>query len=529
MYVLSKLADRFGDALFSQRVLLLNAGGQSQRLPSASVLGKIFTALPFGDPMFQVLDLKLACYMPLLERMGPGIFHGSSDTIEVFDLGQSDSWTFERPGFTSLAHPSTLEIGTTHGVFVLDPVEHSQGQAAEFRKCLEVLQKPTVERMYSKGAVLDGKDFKFGVIDGQFAYTDSVFFFDVETAKKLLDFYKKEDPLMCEIDSYGDFLQALGPRASIEYTQDLRNVSLVEPTLVETREKIYHLLKGTDINIVALNASKFYHLGTVKEYLHHFCNDPILANEAGFQRFGVFNSLHEDESFSPQSKKTKADSHATCCGCMMHNYLPKSCHIPSSTIVEYCLFEAPVHIGSNSIISNCHYQPETPGEVCEIPDNTLLHTIPIHLPCNDAVSNGSMDYPVAHVTIVFDIKENIKKKAKDAEGALKMTFIHDQLTFAEIMASLKLSSFEELFSHNHNGKSMYTLWHAKVFPAFSSAAVSLSATLKLYKSALKSAQFSLDGVSSLAWVSMDDILKYKDVRSMIQYRANLYDKIVSAL
>ena len=118
MFVLTELEKKYSwEKISSWRILLLNAGGKSQRLPSASVLGKIFSALPVGDPMYQMLDIKLASYLPFLERMAPGIFHGPSDTIEVYDIGNAEegntsNWDFKQSGFTALAHPSTLKIGT---------------------------------------------------------------------------------------------------------------------------------------------------------------------------------------------------------------------------------------------------------------------------------------------------------------------------------------------------------------------------------------------------------------------------------
>ena len=65
MYVITRLEERFGrEQLNRWKVLLLNAGGQSQRLPSASVLGKIFTALPIegyqvGSAMLSAVN---SCY-----------------------------------------------------------------------------------------------------------------------------------------------------------------------------------------------------------------------------------------------------------------------------------------------------------------------------------------------------------------------------------------------------------------------------------------------------------------------------------
>jgi hypothetical protein len=62
------------DDLFDKKVLLLHAGGQSKRMPSATILGKIFSAIPMGNPLYQMLDFKLAMYWPFIPRMPPGIF-----------------------------------------------------------------------------------------------------------------------------------------------------------------------------------------------------------------------------------------------------------------------------------------------------------------------------------------------------------------------------------------------------------------------------------------------------------------------
>ena len=70
-----------------------------------------------------MIEFKLAMYIDFPKRMKPGVFVSSSDCIELYEL-TGDEWTFKNPGITSLAHPSPIEIGTTHGVYVLDePVE----------------------------------------------------------------------------------------------------------------------------------------------------------------------------------------------------------------------------------------------------------------------------------------------------------------------------------------------------------------------------------------------------------------------
>lgn len=57
--------------------------------------------------------------------------------------------------------------------------------------------------------------------------------------------------------------------------RNVDNVTTVESSLVKTREYIYNNLKGTPLNLIVLNESRFYHIGTMAEYIHYFCEDPV--------------------------------------------------------------------------------------------------------------------------------------------------------------------------------------------------------------------------------------------------------------
>lgn len=118
---------------------------------------------------------------------------------------------------------------------------------------------------------------KHGIVflcdEQEYVYTDSVFFVDWRTAKNLYDFSQEIQPIDCEIDAYGDFLQALGPEASADYTKNVANVTKETSSLISKRKKIFEFLKGTQLNVLLLNESKFYHLGTTMECIHHFCDD----------------------------------------------------------------------------------------------------------------------------------------------------------------------------------------------------------------------------------------------------------------
>ena len=120
---------------------------------------------------------------------------------------------------------------------------------------------------------------KHGIVflcdEQEYVYTDSVFFVDWRTAKNLYDFSQQIQPIDCEIDAYGDFLQALGPEASADYTENVANITKETSSLISKRKKIFEFLKGIQLNVLLLNESKFYHLGTTMECIHHFCDDKV--------------------------------------------------------------------------------------------------------------------------------------------------------------------------------------------------------------------------------------------------------------
>jgi hypothetical protein len=87
--------------------------------------------MPAGNPLYQMLEAKLAMYLDFPSNMEPGVrpwcrtnlltllsheeqvFVTCADDIELFD-GDGDL-TFTKPGFTALGHPSSLEIGMLSG------------------------------------------------------------------------------------------------------------------------------------------------------------------------------------------------------------------------------------------------------------------------------------------------------------------------------------------------------------------------------------------------------------------------------
>ncbi|XP_071764710.2 fucose-1-phosphate guanylyltransferase [Centroberyx gerrardi] len=492
LYALQRLNDIYGKTLGSFRVILIHAGGWSQRLPNASALGKIFTALPLGDPLYQMLELKLAMYVDFPSQMKPGVLVTCADDIEIYSVAEDESVRFNKPGFTALAHPSPLSTGTTHGVFVLEPHEKSGSSEMEDISCLHFLHKPSINKMRDSGAVCKRHDGCFSLTDTEFVYTDSTYYVDYATAMSLLDLLKEVGPLECEIDAYGDFLQALGPKATIAYTNNTANVTKEESTLVEIRRKIFNHLRGTPLNVVLLNNSQFYHIGTTSEYLHHLTEDAELRSELGLL----------SSAFSVYPNQPPEGAAAAVC-CVMYSVLDPSCSVAPRSVVEYCRLEAGVTVGNGSILSGCWV-----GSSLSVPDRVFMHSLCV----NHRDRTG-------FVTVVFGIDDNLKHgvEAPAYIEGLKLFGV----SLAECLPRWELGNEVLRFSGE---ASSCSLWNACLFPVCADQQSSFSKSLEMLQAVLGGSTLSLPKDTKL--MSMHESLQCKNLEEMLKFRKGLYNDIM---
>ncbi|NWW28933.1 FPGT guanylyltransferase, partial [Falcunculus frontatus] len=496
LHVLRCLEEQYGDQWTSFTVLLIHSGGYSQRLPNASALGKIFTALPFGDPIYQMLELKLAMYIDFPRHMKPGVLVTCSDDIELYSTGVTETITFDKPGFTALAHPSDLAVGTTHGVFVLDPSSFSGKGGLEYVSCYRFLHKPDVETMQQSGAVCvrgdrpqlssSGNHSSLGMAS-ECVYTDSVFYIDHSTAKQLLMFYKQMGTLCCEIDAYGDFLQALGPGATPDYTKNTSNVSKEDSGLVEVRQQLYSLLQGTALNVIVLNNSQFYHIGTTQEYLFHFTAESKLRFELDLQpvAFSIF----------PGTAKTLDELS------IMQSILEPGCVIGPGSVIEYSRIGSEVSVGKGSIVSGSHINFSV-----DIPSNCFLSSVSVKL--SDQVE---------YVTMVFSVGDDLKKSVKSLSDVHSLQFFGASLP--ECLDLWSIEASDQLFSSEDT---RLGLWTARIFPVCSTLSESVKMSLNMLNSVQHMSAFKLSGFQLL---SVEEMLTYKDVEDMLKFRKQIYDEI----
>uniref|UniRef100_A0A3P9INQ5 Fucose-1-phosphate guanylyltransferase n=1 Tax=Oryzias latipes TaxID=8090 RepID=A0A3P9INQ5_ORYLA len=490
LHALQQLKSVYGEALSRLRVILIHAGGFSQRLPSASALGKIFMAVPLGDPIYQMLELKLAMYVDFPSKMKPGILVTCADDIELYSVAEGEEVRFDKPGFTALAHPSPLSVGTTHGVFVLDQQETSSQSEMENVSCLRFLHKPSIRQMQAGGAVCKRRSAPIPVSDAEFVYTDSAYYVDFDTANVLLNLLKELGPLSCEIDAYGDFLQALGPEATVEYTNNTANVTKEETSLVSVRQKIFSLLQGTPLNAILLNNSKFYHIGTTSEFLFHLTEDEELRSELGLLSSAF--SVHLDQS---------SDGSSGCC--IMHSALDSSCCVGPGSVVEYSRLEAGVSVGRGSIISSCRVGPGL-----AVPDGTFMHSLSV----NHQKQTG-------FVTVFFGINDNLKLSVDAAACMEELMFFGTRLS-----ECLSLWDVDAELLRFSGDPSSCSLWNARLFPVCSDQQSSFSASLKMLQAILSGSRRPLPAKTQL--LSMQECLQCKNLQEMLKFRKVLHDEIV---
>ncbi|XP_008941578.1 PREDICTED: fucose-1-phosphate guanylyltransferase, partial [Merops nubicus] len=497
LHVLQCLEDLYGDKWMSFIVLLIHSGGHSQRLPSASALGKIFTALPFGDPVYQMLDLKLAMYIDFPRHMKPGILVTCSDDIELYSTGATETIAFDKPGFTAVAHPSDLAVGTTHGVFVLDPSSFSGRGGLEYASCRQFLHKRDVETMRRCGAVCargtrpqrscPGDRGGSGA-GSECVYTDSVFYMDQSTARRLLRFYQELGTLCCEIDAYGDFLPALGRGAAGDDAEQASEVAKEEPRLAEVRQKLRSLLRGTALHVIVLNNSKFYHIGTTQEYLFHFASESELQFELGLVPV-AFSSVPEQGGAVGRSAS------------VIHSVLEPGCALAPRTLVEYSRIGPEVSVGTHSIISGAHMDFKV-----DVPSNCFLSSLSVR-------TNDRLQY----VSMVFSVEDDLKRSVTCLSDIRSLRFFGVGLLECLDLWGVKVC--DQLFS---GGNRRLGLWTARIFPACPTLSESVRMSLQMLNSVQHMSAFKLDGFKLL---SVEEMLTYKDVEDMLKFRKQIYDEI----
>jgi fucokinase len=262
------------------RVLVIHAGGESRRLPEYSLTGKLFGILPERTPWGEnstVFDETLALSTLWLDRFFAGLAVSSGDVVLTFDAAGLD---WGRPGVVGAAIRQPMEVGTRHGIYVLD----DRGRVYSF------LQKPTPAQVRAAGGVLPGDE----VSSEHVALDTGLLHFDADLSASL-SHLASTLPEIPFLDLYQHFTLSLTgevPCAVPELAALLHGVpfhcSLVEGvfTHVGTTSHFRRLFQGGVVDSILAPGS---HLGPGALAIECHSSDPIRVG-AGSIVHGISHS-----------------------------------------------------------------------------------------------------------------------------------------------------------------------------------------------------------------------------------------------
>ena len=283
--VLTALAQAEPGALAGGRVLLIHSGGDSQRLPHCSAIGKLFARIPRALPdgrASTLFDEFLISLSGLPVGIPAGVLIVSGDVLLVFDHLQLQ---FQRPGVIGVAAAAPTEMGTRHGVYVIDALD---------RRLRAYLHKPALERLRRWGAIAD---------DGTVDIDTGLVWLDMQTASQFVALAQEEavgvfcgpptgvgEPLArarqsgASLNLYGDLLLPLATSTTLDgYLGDTSD-GPATPALQMARQAIWTRLRGVPFTVERLQPAGFLHFGTSREYWTIVAAAPEWARTWGWTR-----------------------------------------------------------------------------------------------------------------------------------------------------------------------------------------------------------------------------------------------------
>ncbi|KAK3885353.1 hypothetical protein Pcinc_010432 [Petrolisthes cinctipes] len=495
LYVLSELRKELTNSLYEKKILIIHSGGSSQRLPSYSAVGKIFSPIPaeglmVGSKVPQMFDLKLALYLPFCRLLKPGVFVSCADDIETYhlDVTDLDRQLLQESDVVALAHPSSLVIGEGHGVYVVKDVKDSTLSCVH--ECTEVLQKPSQSDMREAGAVwIESNENS----DVERVWSDSVFWLGWDICSDLLHWFDSHHPISSELDAYAHFLPCLGSNKAKAKPSDFSDF----------RSNMLPIFQGRKFSVILLPDSEFYHLGTMEEYLAHFNVMKNFSHELGIQKntSNIDNPCllkDEQENFQPEvtNAGTFIQTHFS------HQNLKVT--VPDEFIqfvIEKCVIDLPINLTGSVIVSGCSIQKCSSvsllSNTVTIFANLLYHTLPI-------IHQGKSIY----VTVAFDLNAKMKAASDTLSGLNNYG-----RKLSEVVQILDLKLVME-----HGQK--LTLWNARMFTGADSAEESFWLTHHDINKVVCETegtplQTDVGNCRKTGLFSMKDVVEQKDLKKLV--------------
>ena len=432
LHVMLRLQALVGSGWSAKKLFLLHAGGYSERSPAHGTLGKAFGQLPFdaagvGVPA-TVLETQLVSFQELPSRLPSGIFVSSADVAVQFGalprLGPAAIARAEQ-GILALAHASSVEVGTGHGVFVCDREQldacvrsavagADAGDAAV--ACRRCLQKPSVAALRGAGAALPGPRLS-GYAEGsagEWVLTDSAFHVGAEACLALVAVAAAHPRAFAgvEVCAYGDLMQPMGEDAdsgylgrtdhvasmrsgadtsSADVSQKLREA---ETKLRRARELLAQTMRGRPLLALPLVPSRFVHVGTMPELLQHCARDDDVLAAFPAPSAGIALGTWDVEKMDPPGTSRMPSVGADGVwgaapgvgvgSCLMASRVGRGARVGAGSLVAHCDLGRQTVVGEGCLL----HDVDLPHGA-RVPPGTFLHCVPLGAAAAAAAGLGS--------------------------------------------------------------------------------------------------------------------------------------------
>ena len=311
-------------------------------------------------------------------------------------------------------------------------------------------------------------------------------------------------------------MQCLGTEADSSYISNTANVVRAVAGLTAMRTAVFDHLRNTPLHVVVLadihgNAksecreitSRFFHFGTTQEYLSMFSEEKDLIKMLELNPISCSAGIpYCFPASGDLSDRAESDPKALVLPYVMSSIVYSGVSVGERSVVEFCVLHESTSIGKNCIVSHCVLKKKS-----VVPPATFMHTVPVH------ASEVGCEFETGYCTIVFGIDDSMKKRCLKTVAGTELTLFGFALG--------QIYSDVELAFSNFSGDEV-TLWEARLYRVHRSAEESSDAACSFLSNLTSSkGDFPQRKLTDGTYLSMRDILQYKDLDAMLSYRAQL--------
>ena len=339
-------------------------------------------------------------------------------------------------------------------------------------------------------------------------YSDSVFWMNPRVYRSLVEWYEENMSTCHELDAYAHFLPCFGERVQevpqTDGTDDgLQNCSY--------SNQMKSILSSFSFSVIILEESRFYHLGSIREYIDNYTRVEQFQTE-----MGIANSLCNFGS-QPSSSNLVRNSGNLIVGSRFEhrNSVSQTSVYKNHIVIEWSHIGVAINVADNTIISNCVINPcatiKFLTSFLHIFPNCLYHTVPFK----------DKQHSNFYVTFILNMDDSIKQSSSDLDA---VTYFG--LSMLDILLILNFKKSNVIASEP------FSLWNIRLFPRAQTAAQSFWRSHNMINKLLKEKEGTEMETEILEeddhLYSLQDIVELKDLDTLLKDRDELICNILNA-